>query len=177
MAVFGCIINEGHYNRPNESELHCIFNMNPTACTYGVTVGLLSFFTCLLYLALDAHFLMISSIKDRKRIVQSDICVSANQWELSSSEDNLLKTGDDAAMVAISFSFFSILSWAGQAWLAFYRYQRGIEAADVLSEFLVRTQDLRPPYTAYTNNENFEPATTYEKPTTDPYRAAPRGYQ
>lgn len=73
--VFGSIVNEGYLNNPEEEEF-CIYNRNPNACSYGVTVGVLAFLTCLLYLALDVYFPQISSVKDRKKAVLSDIGVS-----------------------------------------------------------------------------------------------------
>lgn len=74
--VFGSIVNEGYMNRADEVEEHCIFNRNHNACNYGITVGVLAFLSCLLYLALDAYFPQISSVKDRKKAVLSDIGVS-----------------------------------------------------------------------------------------------------
>lgn len=76
IVVFGSIVNEGYLNSPSESEEFCIYNRNPNACGYGVTVGVLAFLTCLLYLALDVYFPQISSVKDRKKAVLSDISVS-----------------------------------------------------------------------------------------------------
>ncbi|XP_053577251.1 synaptogyrin-1 isoform X2 [Bombina bombina] len=125
IVVFGCIVNEGYVNRSNEEEEHCIFNRNRSACTYGVSVGVLAFLTCLAYLALDIHFPQISSVKDRKKTVLSDIgvsaawaffwfvgfCFLANQWQASKLEDNPLNEGADAARAAITFSFFSIFTW------------------------------------------------------------------
>lgn len=74
--VFGSIVNEGYVNRLDETQEHCIFNRNRNACNYGITVGVLAFLSCLLYLALDAYFPQISSVKDRKKAVLSDIGVS-----------------------------------------------------------------------------------------------------
>lgn len=76
IVVFGSIVNEGYLNTPAEGEEFCIYNRNPNACSYGVTVGVLAFITCLLYLALDVYFPQISSVKDRKKAVLSDIGVS-----------------------------------------------------------------------------------------------------
>ncbi|XP_060022541.1 synaptogyrin-1 isoform X3 [Lagenorhynchus albirostris] len=76
IVVFGSIVNEGYLNSPSESKEFCIYNRNPNACGYGVTVGVLAFLTCLLYLALDVYFPQISSVKDRKKAVLSDIGVS-----------------------------------------------------------------------------------------------------
>ncbi|XP_075863095.1 synaptogyrin-1 isoform X3 [Microcebus murinus] len=77
IVVFGSIVNEGYLNSASEDEEFCIYNRNPSACSYGVAVGVLAFLTCLLYLALDVYFPQISSVKDRKKAVLSDIGVSA----------------------------------------------------------------------------------------------------
>ncbi|XP_075792769.1 synaptogyrin-1 isoform X2 [Pelodiscus sinensis] len=125
IVVFGSIVNEGYLNLPEKGEEHCIFNRNDNACNYGITVGVLAFFSCLLYLALDVYFPQISSVKDRKKAVLSDIGVSAfwaflwfvgfcfltNQWQVSKPENNPLNEGVDAARAAITFSFFSIFTW------------------------------------------------------------------
>ncbi|XP_014463279.1 synaptogyrin-1 isoform X1 [Alligator mississippiensis] len=125
IVVFGCIVNEGYTNHQDEKEEHCIFNHNHNACNYGITVGVLAFLSCLLYLALDVYFPQISSVKDRKKAVLSDIgvsglwaflwfvgfCFLANQWQVSKHEDNPLNEGADAARAAITFSFFSIFTW------------------------------------------------------------------
>lgn len=76
IVVFGSIVNEGYLNLPSGKEMHCIFNRNPNACNYGITMGVLAFLTCLLYLALDVYFPQISSVKDRKKAVLSDVGVS-----------------------------------------------------------------------------------------------------
>uniref|UniRef100_A0A8C9QJC7 MARVEL domain-containing protein n=1 Tax=Spermophilus dauricus TaxID=99837 RepID=A0A8C9QJC7_SPEDA len=104
----------------------CIYNRNASACSYGVAVGVLAFLTCLLYLALDVYFPQISSVKDRKKAVLSDIafwaflwfvgfCYLANQWQGSKPKDNPLNEGTDAARAAIAFSFFSIFTWVSTA--------------------------------------------------------------
>uniref|UniRef100_A0A2I3H418 Synaptogyrin 1 n=1 Tax=Nomascus leucogenys TaxID=61853 RepID=A0A2I3H418_NOMLE len=124
-VVFGSIVNEGYLNSASEGEEFCIYNRNPNACSYGVAVGVLAFLTCLLYLALDVYFPQISSVKDRKKAVLSDIgvsafwaflwfvgfCYLANQWQVSKPKDNPLNEGTDAARAAIAFSFFSIFTW------------------------------------------------------------------
>ncbi|XP_009950811.1 PREDICTED: synaptogyrin-1-like, partial [Leptosomus discolor] len=129
IVVFGSIVNEGYVNRLDETQEHCIFNRNRNACNYGITVGVLAFLSCLLYLALDAYFPQISSVKDRKKAVLSDIGVSAfwaflwfvgfcfltNQWQASKEEDNPMNEGGDAARAAITFSFFSIFTWVSTA--------------------------------------------------------------
>uniref|UniRef100_A0A8C0JNL9 Synaptogyrin 1 n=1 Tax=Canis lupus dingo TaxID=286419 RepID=A0A8C0JNL9_CANLU len=125
IVVFGSIVNEGYLNSNSGGETFCIYNRNPSACSYGVTVGVLAFLTCLLYLALDVYFPQISSVKDRKKAVLSDIgvsafwaflwfvgfCFLANQWQVSKPKDNPMNEGTDAARAAITFSFFSIFTW------------------------------------------------------------------
>ncbi|XP_049549780.1 synaptogyrin-1 isoform X1 [Orcinus orca] len=86
IVVFGSIVNEGYLNSPSESKEFCIYNRNPNACGYGVTVGVLAFLTCLLYLALDVYFPQISSVKDRKKAVLSDIGVSEPDRSLGRAE-------------------------------------------------------------------------------------------
>uniref|UniRef100_A0A8C0Q711 Synaptogyrin 1 n=2 Tax=Canis lupus familiaris TaxID=9615 RepID=A0A8C0Q711_CANLF len=132
IVVFGSIVNEGYLNSNSGGETFCIYNRNPSACSYGVTVGVLAFLTCLLYLALDVYFPQISSVKDRKKAVLSDIgvsafwaflwfvgfCFLANQWQVSKPKDNPMNEGTDAARAAITFSFFSIFTWISGVTLA-----------------------------------------------------------
>ncbi|XP_059809563.1 synaptogyrin-1-like isoform X2 [Hypanus sabinus] len=136
IVVFGSIVNEGYVNRPSEIEEHCVFNRNANACNYGITIGVLAFLGCLAFLALDAYFPQISSVKDRKKVVLGDIgfsacwsflwfvsfCFLTNQWQATNlAEDNPLKEGADAARAAITFSFFSIFTWGYLVLLAMER--------------------------------------------------------
>ncbi|XP_062874650.1 synaptogyrin-1a isoform X2 [Trichomycterus rosablanca] len=138
IVIFGCIANEGYVNPPNEQEEYCIFNQNQNACNYGVTMGSLTFLTCIAFLALDAYFPQISGIKDRKKVVIADIgvsgfwsfiwfvgfCFLANQWQVAKTEDNPLNEGADAARAAITFSFFSIFTWGALLFFAVERMKR-----------------------------------------------------
>ncbi|XP_077614007.1 synaptogyrin-1 [Crocuta crocuta] len=194
IVVFGSIVNEGYLNNNSEGETFCIYNRNPNACSYGVAVGVLAFLTCLLYLALDVYFPQISSVKDRKKAVLSDIgvsafwaflwfvgfCFLANQWQVSKPKDNPMNEGTDAARAAIAFSFFSIFTWAGQAVLAFQRYQIGADSALFSQDYMDPSQDSSTPYAPYV-----EPSTgpdpagmggTYQQPA-NAFDAEPQGYQ
>ncbi|XP_053470541.1 synaptogyrin-1a isoform X1 [Ictalurus furcatus] len=170
IVIFGCIANEGYVNRPDQEEEYCIFNRNQNACNYGVAVGSLAFLTCLAFLALDVYFPQISGVKDRKKAVLADISISAvwafmwfvgfcfltNQWQVSNPEDNPLNEGADAARAAITFSFFSIFTWAGQAFLAFQRYKLGASIlfsqnyTDPNEDAAARSDDME--YTGYTGD-------------------------
>ncbi|XP_077052900.1 synaptogyrin-1 [Siphateles boraxobius] len=138
MVIFGCIVNEGYINRPDEVEQFCIFNRNQSACSLAVSMGSLAFTSCVLFLALDACFPRISSIKHRKKAVLADLatsafwsfmwfvgfCFLANQWQASKPEDNPLLAGGDAARAAVTFSFFSIFSWGGLTLFSWERLKR-----------------------------------------------------
>uniref|UniRef100_A0A4W4F1W1 Synaptogyrin n=1 Tax=Electrophorus electricus TaxID=8005 RepID=A0A4W4F1W1_ELEEL len=149
IVIFGCIANEGYLNHPNEMVEYCIFNHNQSTCHYGVVMGSLAFLCCIAFLALDVYFPQISGVKDRKKAVLADIGISAfwafmwfvgfcfltNQWQMTENKDNPLNEGADAARAAITFSFFSIFSWAGQAFLAFRRFQLGASSALFLQDY------------------------------------------
>ncbi|XP_067830426.1 synaptogyrin-1-like isoform X1 [Heptranchias perlo] len=170
IVVFGSIVNEGYVNRPSEVEQHCIFNRNPNACNYGITIGVLAFFGSMAFLALDAYFPQISSVKDRKKVVLGDIgfsvfwsflwfvgfCFLTNQWQMTNLEDdNPLKEGADAARAAITFSFFSIFTW----------------------DYTDPSQDPSVPYAPYVSGDEMVPPGTYQQASTGPYTSSPEGYQ
>ncbi|XP_066490358.1 synaptogyrin-1 isoform X2 [Tiliqua scincoides] len=193
IVVFGSIVNEGYVNQSDEEEEYCIFNRNQNACNYGVTVGVFAFISCLLYLALDVYFPQISSVKDRKKAVLSDIgvsglwaflwfvsfCFLADQWRVSKSEYNPLNEGADAARAAIAFSFFSIFTWVGQAVLAFQRYQLGADSALFSQDYMDPSQEAGMPYAPYTNEDDTtDNMGTYQQPPSgDAFDAETQGYQ
>uniref|UniRef100_A0A3Q3K4U3 MARVEL domain-containing protein n=1 Tax=Monopterus albus TaxID=43700 RepID=A0A3Q3K4U3_MONAL len=82
IVVLGCIANKGYINRSNEVEEYCIFNCNQNAYNYGVTMGVLCFFSSAAFLVLDAYFLQISGMKDRKKAIIADIGVSGETLPL-----------------------------------------------------------------------------------------------
>ncbi|KAG8518147.1 Synaptogyrin-1 [Galemys pyrenaicus] len=223
IVVFGSIVNEGYLNSNTKGEEFCIYNRNPSACSYGVAVGVLAFLTCLLYLALDVYFPQISSVKDRKKAVLSDISVSAfwaflwfvgfcylaNQWQVSKPEDNPMNEGTDAARAAITFSFFSIFTWQGRLWgrdlaspagqgavmadaapgtatmagqavLAFQRYQIGADSALFSQDYMDPSQDSSMPYTPYVEPSAGPDSSglggTYQQPA-NAFDTEPQGYQ
>nr|XP_046185902.1 synaptogyrin-1-like isoform X1 [Oncorhynchus gorbuscha] len=155
IVIFGCIANEGYVNRPDEIEEFCIFNRNQNACNYAVGMGTLAFLSCAAFLVLDVYFPQISSVKDRKKAVLADIgvsafwsfvwfvgfCFLANQWQVAKKEDNPLREGADAARAAITFAFFSIFTWAVQAFLGFQKYKLGADSALFSQEYVDPTAD------------------------------------
>ncbi|XP_056607797.1 synaptogyrin-1a isoform X1 [Triplophysa dalaica] len=169
IVIFGCIANEGYTNHPEVEQEFCIFNRNQNACNYGVGMGALAFLCCAAFLALDVYFPQISSVKDRKKAVLADIgasafwsfmwfvgfCFLANQWQVAKPEDNPLNEGGDAARAAITFSFFSIFTWAGQAFLGYQRYTLGSSSSLFSQDYTDPSQDpaaapsTDPEYTGY----------------------------
>ncbi|XP_067230371.1 synaptogyrin-1-like isoform X1 [Chanodichthys erythropterus] len=171
LVIFGCIANEGYINRPDEVEQFCIFNRNQNACNYAVSMGTLAFLCCMAFLALDAYFPQISSVKDRKKAVLADVgtsafwsfiwfvgfCFLANQWQVAKPEDNPLRAGGDAARAAITFSFFSIFTWAAQAFLAFQRYKLGADSALFSQDYADPSLDAAEvPYSSYSAGDGLE---------------------
>lgn len=81
--VFGSIVNECYVNKDGrDPELHCIFNENESACSYGIAIGIIAFFGCIFFLVVDLQFQQISSVKDRKRAVLLDLGFSGTTLAL-----------------------------------------------------------------------------------------------
>ncbi|RMC03158.1 hypothetical protein DUI87_20352 [Hirundo rustica rustica] len=170
IVVFGSIVNEGYVNRANELEEHCIFNRNHNACNYGITVGVLAFLSCLLYLALDAYFPQISSVKDRKKAVLSDIGVSAPVEGIAlclSLQDRIVK------------QWLVHRAQVGQAFLAYQRFQLGADSALFSQDYMDPSQDSSMPYAPYTNEEDATDVVgTYQQPPqADAFNTETQGYQ
>ncbi|KAK6300098.1 hypothetical protein J4Q44_G00301310 [Coregonus suidteri] len=83
-------------------------------------------------------------------------CFLANQWQVAKEEDNPLREGADAARAAITFAFFSIFTWAVQAFLGFQKYKLGADSALFSQEYVDPTADpntvapMGTDYTGYT---------------------------
>uniref|UniRef100_A0A1A8QV47 Synaptogyrin n=1 Tax=Nothobranchius pienaari TaxID=704102 RepID=A0A1A8QV47_9TELE len=138
IVVFSCIVNEGYINIGSE-RLLCVFNNNADACNYGIIVGVACFLCSICFLIVDVYFPSMSNIRDRKRAVLLDLifsglasflwfvgfCFLANQWQATSPDELPLAQGSDAARATITFSFFSILTWAVLTLSALRRYLTG----------------------------------------------------
>lgn len=146
IVVFATITAEGYVNSSTESQTTCIFNQNDGACSYGVGIGLIGFFGCVVFLIADAYFPMMSSVQDRRRLVLADLgfsalwtflwfvcfCLLANQWGRTNSKEPM---PTDAAHAIITFSFFSVVTWAGLSYMVLQRYRQGTnEIAQNFSE-------------------------------------------
>ncbi|XP_032816786.2 synaptogyrin-3-like [Petromyzon marinus] len=141
VIVFGCISNEGYVSTNSSPDLYCVFNRNGNACRFGIAIGAIAFLASSALLLLDLYFPQISSVKDRRKVVIFDMAFSAawsflwfvcfcfltNQWQKTSA-DVAPSYSHDSARAAITFSFFSIISWAASIFFAFKRYKLGVDS-------------------------------------------------
>ncbi|XP_054849619.1 synaptogyrin-4 [Eublepharis macularius] len=129
LTVFASLVNEGYQNLVTSSQLHCVLNDKEAACCYGITVGILSFLQCLLFLGFDVWDTTVTSHKFKYAILVLDVtfsiiwtglwfvgfCFLADQWNRSTHRYLL---GASAAWASITFAFFSIPCWVYLAYLA-----------------------------------------------------------
>ncbi|CAG9773162.1 unnamed protein product [Ceutorhynchus assimilis] len=140
IIVFGCISSQG-WQPDKKGNLVCLYNGDTNACNYGVGISVIAFLASMGLLAGEYLFEQMSSVKTRKHFVLGDLAFSAfwaflyfvgfwylcNQWAKSDPPANGI--GSSNVRAAIAFSFFSIFSWGGSAFLAFQRFKQGADAA------------------------------------------------
>lgn len=73
IIVFGCISSQGWRVDDQTKKDICIYNNNPTACNYGVTVGVIGFLASMGFIAGEYLFEQMSSVKTRKHYVLADL--------------------------------------------------------------------------------------------------------
>lgn len=134
VIVFGCIASEDLYG-----EGKCPLDEDGHACGFGITIGVIAFLVCVVFLLIDARFDSFSNVKTRKRAVIVDMafsgiwslvwfitfCYLANSWRNTSDEISS-KAEAHKIRTAIAFSFFSIITWAMICLLNFLRYRQGV---------------------------------------------------
>ncbi|CAI5790798.1 synaptogyrin-4 [Podarcis lilfordi] len=134
LTIFASLVTEGYQNLTNSSQLHCVLNDNGTACCYGITVGILAFLHCLLFLGFDVYEPSITTHKFKYTILVLDVtfsiiwtclwfvgfCFLANQW-IRSTSHYLLGTG--AARTSITFAVLSVPCWVYLAYVALKNLQ------------------------------------------------------
>ncbi|KAG8507471.1 Synaptogyrin-2 [Galemys pyrenaicus] len=186
LIVFCCIFGEGYSNLHDSQQKHCVFNHNEDACRYGSAVGVLAFLACAFFLVVDVYFPQISNATDRKYLVVGDLLFSAlwtflwfvgfcfltNQWAATNLQDVLV--GADSARAAITFSFFSVFSWAALAYLAYQRYKAGVD--DFIQNYVDPTPDPNTAYASYpgvTGDNYQQPPFTQNAETTEGYQPPP----
>jgi len=141
IIVFGCISSQGWvYSKSDRREM-CLYNRDSGACNYGVGIGVIAFLASIAFLAGEYLFEQMSSVKTRKHYVLGDLgfsgfwaflyfvgfCYLANQWSNTAELPAGIAVGNVKA--AIAFSFFSIFTWGGCAYLAFLRFRSGSDSA------------------------------------------------
>nr|XP_058972313.1 synaptogyrin-2-like [Pocillopora verrucosa] len=132
IVVFGCISAGGYDNNGV-----CLFNEEAGACHYGVGIGIIAFLGCIAFLALDVQFEAIENPDTKKYIVLGDLvfsalwcflwfigfCYLADMWRKAVT-DPLRTSQINNCQAAITFSFFSIITWAGLSVTAFRKYRQ-----------------------------------------------------
>uniref|UniRef100_A0A670Z518 MARVEL domain-containing protein n=1 Tax=Pseudonaja textilis TaxID=8673 RepID=A0A670Z518_PSETE len=116
LVIFASLVTEGYQNLTTSSQLHCIFNDNGAACCYGITVGVLSFLQCFLFLGCDVYDTCITNHKFNHLLSSVTwtclwfigFCILANQWNRSTHSYLL---GTSAARASIAFAFLSVPCW------------------------------------------------------------------
>ncbi|CAG06018.1 unnamed protein product [Tetraodon nigroviridis] len=156
MVVFACITTEGHVNSPWSSETHCIFNQNDVPCPYALSVGVIGFLACVVFLFLDVYLPFVHNEQQRKVAVVADLgfsgvwaflwfvcfCLLTNQWSHTQDTRGIPA---DAARATVAFSFFSIATWAILTYFAVCRFRRGDHGAAVPT-YTEAPPDLHTPY-------------------------------
>lgn len=119
IIVFGSIASEEMYSNGT-----CPLDNDSAACGFGIAIGVIAFLDCLAFLAVDAKFDSLSSVKVRRRLVVGDMifsgawaviwfltfCYLTNEWR-QTSEEVEEQASAHLVRLAIAFSFFSIFTW------------------------------------------------------------------
>uniref|UniRef100_A0A8C0PQ30 Synaptogyrin n=1 Tax=Canis lupus familiaris TaxID=9615 RepID=A0A8C0PQ30_CANLF len=189
LIVFSSLLTDGYQNKTESSKLHCVLNGN-VACSFTVGAGLLAFFSCLTFLALDAHESRIGSTRFKTAFQLLDFilavlwigiwfvgfCFLANQWQHSPPKGFLL--GSSSAKAAITFAFFSIFTWIFQAYLALQDlrndtpvpYKRSLDEGGVVLTTLSPPSATSPVNTPTTGPNNL----SYAGSASSPYLTTPK---
>uniref|UniRef100_A0A5S6QTF2 Synaptogyrin n=1 Tax=Trichuris muris TaxID=70415 RepID=A0A5S6QTF2_TRIMR len=141
IIVFGTISSRGWFKKP-EGRVICVFGESDGACTFSSGIGVLALLVCIGFGISDALFENISGVHTRRKIALADVgasgiftffwfvvfCLLVNKWSSTVLESSMAFVASPCR-AAITFSFFSVFSWGGLAYLAWKRYQEGVENA------------------------------------------------
>ncbi|XP_068099078.1 synaptogyrin-4 isoform X2 [Hyperolius riggenbachi] len=156
VIVCGSLLSGGYQNSPTSSELYCVLNHNPSACGYGIGIGILSNVLCILFLLLDIFEDYIFSDLLQNIIFISDIFCSVScsiVWsigfiflvhEWSWPAPFAFSVGTRCARASIAATFFSVPCWVTLSYLAILRF-RSLTSAYTPDP--VYEKELQLPYT------------------------------
>ncbi|XP_029290764.1 synaptogyrin-2b [Cottoperca gobio] len=186
LVVFASITTEGYINSSHSAKATCIFNQNDSACHYAIGIGVIAFLACVAFLMLDAYLPFMSNARDRKYAVMADLgfsgawsflwfvcfCLLASQW---AKTQDISGIPEDAARATVTFSFFSIATWAILTYFALGRFRRGVNEVTIPT-YVEPPQDHNSPYPPTYAPTSYNP-TTYNPTTYTPttYAAYPSG--
>lgn len=184
LVVFGTITNEGYINLPTESQTHCMFNQNDSACHFSVGIGVIAFLACVAFTVLDAYLPFISNAQERKYITLAELifsgvwtflwfvcfCLLASEWARTHFTMGIIM---EAARATIAFSFFSIATWGILTYFALARYRRGVNDVMLHTDAPTDQHTPYPPtyapssYTPSYNDTPYNPTTYSTYPSSD----------
>ncbi|NP_001020815.1 synaptogyrin-4 isoform X1 [Rattus norvegicus] len=190
LVIFSSLLTDGYQNRTESPQLRCVLNSNHMACSFAVGAGFLSFLSCLVFLAVDAHESRMVGTRFKTAFQLLDFilavlwagvwfvafCFLASQWQHSKSKHFLL--GSSSAKAAIAFSFFSVPVWILQAYLAFQDlreeapvpYKRSLEEGSVVLNTLSPSSTTSPANPTVTGPNSL----SYSSSALSPYMTAPK---
>ncbi|XP_017713781.1 PREDICTED: LOW QUALITY PROTEIN: synaptogyrin-3 [Rhinopithecus bieti] len=190
IAVLGPSSNEGYGEPDSGPELRCVFNGIQAALPLGVAACLGAFLACPPSCFLDVRSSRSLSVRDRRRAVCLDLasqvglwsflwfvgfCFLTNQWQRTAPGPATTQAGD-AARAAITFSFFSILSWVALTVKALQRFRLGTDMSLFATEQL--SAGASQAYPGYPVGSGVEGTETYQSPPfTETLDTSPKGYQ
>lgn len=167
IIVFGCITSEGYLNNK------CIYNSDDNACHYGVAIGIIAFIGATAFFVSDLVFPSITSAEKRKKIVMADMafsglwtfmyfvgfCYLTNAWAKTIND-----FGKGNAEAAIAFSFFSIFSWGGLAYLSIKDYREGTLSAFAPTYTDPALDQSSSPYSSFPGGESAMQSSYQDQP-------------
>lgn len=139
IVVFGCISSQGWYYDQKLEKSCCYYNNDAGACNFGSGIAVIAFLASIGLLVGEYFFESFSNVKTRKHYVFGDLvfsgfwaflyfvsfCYLTNAWNKTEKAASMMPVSNLQA--AIAFSFFSIFTWAGCAFLSWQRLAQGTE--------------------------------------------------
>ncbi|VDM40865.1 unnamed protein product [Toxocara canis] len=136
IILWASISNGGWHEPTTGGQSVCLYGNSASACSFGSAMGFFAVVGAIALLIADARFEKISAIQTRKRVVITDLAISAifavafvitffvllskySSFELDEPYNGSL------AKAGIFFALISLAAWGGAAFFAWRRYEEG----------------------------------------------------
>ncbi|GAB1292103.1 Synaptogyrin-4 [Apodemus speciosus] len=177
LVIFSSLLTDGYQNRTESPQLRCVLNSNHMACSFAVGAGFLSFLSCLLFLAIDAHESRMAGTRFKTAFQLLDFilavlwagvwfvafCFLASQWQHSRSKHFLL--GSSSARIFQAYLAFQDLRDEAPV-----PYKRSLEEGSVVLNTLSSSSTTSPAHPPITGPNSL----TYTSSALSPYMTAPK---